>query len=282
MPPTTSLRFPAENDPSIGDMNLFTTFAFAPYSTWATYRTPGSVYARASKQIVLPYPNNFNTLNNILYTNSPSIQIRGVEEVMKNLGGIKIDEKGSKKGGEGAGTISNAIASLGKLAAQNVIAAGELAESFMTGGNVFRADHTETVLKPGCRRTHVFEFTLVAKTPQSAKNAADIALMFQTKAHPGAFTRSIYTMNHPDIWIFSIGPDIGKTQRYWDGQGLTSVLSRVDINRSPIQNIPYYIDAGSGTGIIPMAINIKLLFTELEPAFAVNDTDLQVRSAKDL
>lgn len=284
--------YPDVNDPSIGDMKMFTTFIHAPYSTWATYRRPSNIYARATNRFVLPYPNNFNTLNNILYTNSPSIQIRAVEEVMR--AGTSMDEamaakmkEGNKAGFGPPGNpgiptpAPGAVSAIGRLAGHHATAGGELLESFLTGGNVFRADHTETVLKPGCRRTHVFEYTFIAKTQESALNAAKIALMFQAKAHPGAYTKSIYTMNHPDIWIFGISPTPMESVTWWDGYGLTSVLSRVDVNRSPIQNIPYYINH-STEGYIPLAINLKLTFIELEPAFNFEDWGLQVRSQKDV
>jgi hypothetical protein len=284
--------YPDPSDPSIGDMRIFTTFIHAPYSTWATYRRPSSIYARRTNAIILPYPNNFNTLNNILYTNSPSIQIRAVEEVMRAGTGmpLSMQEKMKEGNANGFGPPGNpgiptpapgAVSALGRLAGHHATAGGELLESFLTGGNVFRADHTETVLKPGCRRTHVFEYTFIAKTEASALAASKIALLFQGKAHPGAYTKSIYTMNHPDIWIFGISDTPFKSTNWWDGYGLTSVLSRVDINRSPIQNIPYYIKTGT-SGIVPLAINIKLTFIELEPAFNFNDWGLQVRSQKDV
>lgn len=292
-------RFPHQNDPSLGDVNLFTTFVHANYSTWAGRRTPASIWARRNGSIVLPYPNNFNTLNNILYSNSPSIQVRAVEKL---TGGGQLSDKDTKdaedRGFMGSfsrsktnreelmresrsGTIARTLANVGALASQNLIASGELFESFMTGGNVFRVDHTETVLKPGCRRTHVFEFTLVPKTPESAYEAAEIALAFQALAHPGSYTESIYTMNHPDLWIFGISRKPYYADSYWDGWGLTSVLNRVDINRSPIQNIPYFIK-DSNFNNVPLATNIKLMFTELEPAFNYDGRQLRVRSAKDV
>jgi hypothetical protein len=287
---------PDQHDSSIGDVNLFTTFAHANYSTWASKRTRASVWERRNGSIVLPYPNNFNTLNNILYSNSPSIQIRAVENIMGTSVDPDVRQDSERRGFAGsfsrsktsrselkdanAGTIAKTLSNVGRLAAQNIIASGELFESFMTGGNVFRVDHTETVLKPGCRRTHVFEFTLIPKTPASAYQASEIALVFQAAAHPGSFTESIYTMNHPDLWIFGIAKKPYFADSYWDGWGLPSVLNRVDINRSPIQNIPYFINDTSGNRV-PLAINIKLMFTELEPAFNYDGRELRNRSSKD-
>ena len=62
------------------------------------------------------------------------------------------------------------------------------------------------------------------------------------------------------------GSDFGRL----DGFALPSVLTTVDINRAPIQNTPYVI------GTNPLAINIKLNFIELEPAF--RDTSLNLKS----
>lgn len=286
------LNFPDAADASSMDIPLWTTFYCANYSTWAEYRTPQQVQLDYNYRIVLPYPTTFNTLNQIPYTNSPSIQMRGVEEILKGLGmgrGQPITEErlkdaakgfeGKKKSSSDESGSNNVINRMASFALQESIAGGEMFESFMTGGNVFRMDHTEMVLKPGCRRTHVFEFNLVAKTGKSAELASRIANAFQANAHPGAFTRSIYTMTHPDIWTFGISPNPGESAWQIDGQGLTSVLVGVDINRAPIQNIPYNIFYGGYS--YPLATNIKLKFVELEPALNFDGESLIMRSQKD-
>jgi len=286
------LTFPHTSDLSQKDVPVWITFYSANYSTWAFYRTPAAVTSNCNNKIVLPYPNNFNTLNNIPYANSASIQMRGVEQVLKKTfgtrqnnqpapgfgGTVPINPEPSEPANQAA-PQTNTLQNVGGMLAQGAIASGELFESFMTGGNVFRFDHTETVLKPGCRRTHTFEFNLIAKSGESAQAASRIANAFQANAHPGAFTRSIYTMTHPDIWTFGISTKPGESESQLDGQGLTCVLARVDINRSPIQNIPYTIFYNGKRW--PLAVNIKLNFTELEPALNLDGQNLIIRSQKD-
>jgi hypothetical protein len=285
-----TITFPHETDASSKDVPMWVTFYSANYSTWAAYRTPQAVTTDWNYRIVLPYPTNFNTLNRIPYTNSASIQMRGVETALRSLGlSRRSDSVGNGSTPKGFGgqyspsvdkdNQGRSLDAIGRMAAQSTIASGELFESFMTGGNVFRFDHTETVLKPGCRRTHVFEFNMISKTPDSARAASRIANAFQANAHPGAFTRSIYTMTHPDIWVFGISSTPGDSESQLDGQGLTSVLERVDINRSPIQNIPYNILLGGAR--YPLAINLKLYFTELEPALNLDGENLIIRSQKE-
>lgn len=280
------LSFPARDDTSQWDVPVWITFYSANYSTWASKRVPSQIASYPNNIIALPYPTTFNTLNSIPYKNAPSIQMRGIEKMLR--GGQRDEAKAATEGGQQAAEEPSLLG----LAAENAKASNELLESFMTGGNVFRFDHTETVLEPGCRRVHRFEFNLVAKTLNSAKMASKIALCFQASAHPGNFTKSIYTMNHPDIWIFGISDTIGDFNPNLDGFGLTSVLRGVDINRSPIQNLPYTLSdsatissAGPSALKYPLAINIKLEFQELEPALnwgVYEDYDtLAIRSQKD-
>lgn len=278
------LSFPARDDITAYDIPAWITFWSANYSTWASKRLPDQIKSYPNNIIALPYPTSFNTLNNIPYKNSPSIQMRGIERLLTGRTSVSKDDKENQ--------INNPDQTFG-MERDAQLSTQELRESFITGGNVFRFDHTETVLTPGCRRVHTFEFNLIAKTVQSARAASRIAAAFQANAHPGAFTKSIYTMTHPDIWVFGIGNTIGTSNIAMDGQGLTSVLTRVDINRSVIQNYPYTITdtTSSVPGSLgygaqyPLATNIKLSFIELEPAlnwgiYGGYDT-LVVRSQKD-
>lgn len=271
-----TLRFPADDDVSKWDVPLWITFYSSNYSTWATKRVPSHIASYPNNAIVLPYPSNFNTLNTIPYSNSPSIQMRGIEKML-----LKGETEMAQIAAEGE--VSEEMNIMG-LADEALLSRNELKESFMTGGNVFRFDHMETVLQPGCRRTHTFVFNLIAKTRNSAEIASKIALAFQANAHPGNFTRSIYTMNHPDVWIFGIHEKPGSANAYLDGFGLTSVIQKVDINRSPIQNYPYSLVSNSGLRC-PLAINIAITFVELEPALnagVIGGVDaLQIRSQKD-
>ena len=281
------LSFPARDDVTQYDIPAWITFWSANYSTWASKRIPNQVRAYPNNIIALPYPTTFNTLNTIPYRNSPSVQMRGIEALLKGKPTTGPDRTAADEA-----VRSNQAAEIG-LDKDAAVSRTELKESFYTGGNVWRFDQMETVLQPGCRRVHSFEFNLVAKTIESAKQAARIAAAFQANAHPGNFTQSIYTMNHPDIWVFGIGNVIGSSNIAMDGQGLTSVLARVDINRSPIQNYPYTV---TESGVLPgsqgygkqypLATNIKLSFIELEPALNWGVYDgfdyLAIRSQKDI
>jgi hypothetical protein len=240
----TSLTFPAAGDPSQQEVKQWITFHAADYSTFSSNRIPDFIISNAKYKLNLPYPGIFNTQNQQEYSNMPTPQIKAFE-----------------------------IGMFGSLQ-QSLLGTIEKTESFLRGGNVMTFDHMETVLQPGGRRTHRFEFNLIAKTEASAGTATDIALTFQTLMHPGANTESIYTQTHPSLWMITagntensvFGSDFGRL----DGFALPSVLTTVDINRAPIQNTPYVI------GTNPLAINIKLNFIELEPAF--RDTSLNLKS----
>lgn len=241
------VQFPAKEDPSYNDVSTWITFYAAPYSTFSRNRMPASVISNAFQRITLPYPGVFNTQNQQEYSNMPTPQIKAME--------------------------IGVFASL----QQSLLGTIEKAESFMRGSNVMTFDHMETVLVPGGRRTHRFEFNLIGKTEASIGAATDAALTFQTLMHPGADTSSIYTQTHPAVWVFTAGNYADGGVAYTadraalDGFGLTCVLTSVDINRAPIENIPYVVKTQWSGAQFPVAINIKLNFIELEPA--LNDTD---------
>jgi len=237
--------FPPSTDPSYKDVKTWMTFWAADYSTFSGNRMPASVISNAHTSITVPYPGIFNTQNQQEYSNMPTPQIKAME-----------------------------IGIFGSLQ-QSLLGTIEKTESFLRGGNIMTFDHMETVLIPGGRRTHRFELNLISKSPDAAQEATNIALVFQTLMHPGANTESIYTQTHPAVWVFTAGTstkdgfadDVGAL----DGFGLTSVLASVDINRAPIQNIPYTVAVAGKE--VPVAINIKLSFMELEPALRADKSD---------
>ena len=238
--PLTPLTFPAESDPSYSEIKQWMVFYAANYSTFSSNRVPDVIVGTARYAIALPYPGVYNTQNQQEYSNMPTPQIKAFD-----------------------------IGMFGSLQ-QSLLGTIEKTESFLRGGNVMTFDHMETVLQPGGRRTHRFEFNLIAKTPESAANASNIALGFQTLMHPGANTQSIYTQTHPPLWQIcgsntSAGAVFTTDNGLLDGFALPSVLASVDVNRAPIQNVPYI------KGFNPLAINLKLNFVELEPAFAGPD-----------
>jgi hypothetical protein len=236
--------FPHASDPSYGDVSAWITFHAAKYSTFSSNRTPEAVIANAHTSITLPYPGIFNTQNQQEYSNMPTPQIKMLE-----------------------------LGVFGSLQ-QSLLGTIEKAESFIRGRNVMTFDHMETVLTPGGRRTHRFEFNLIGKTEQSIGEITNAALTFQTLMHPGADTSSIYTQTHPSVWVFTAGSlgdgatkvTYGNDRAALDGFGLTSVLTSVDINRAPIENIPYMVQTQWDNAFFPVAVNIKLNFIELEPA----------------
>ena len=234
-----NLTFPAPSDPTYNEVPLWINFYGAPYGTFSQSRTRSTVVSRSRVRINLPFPTQLNTLNKINYSNTNSPQSLMVELGLKDQ------------------------------AAEFATGLTEKAKSFFSGGNVITFDHMETVLSPGGRRTHLFEYNLIAKTIASAQQANEIALAFQSNMHPIADTASIYTMRHPFLWYFVTE----QGGRYFDGDPMVSVLNSVDVNRVPIQNLPYYIVGNVGSvQKMPLGLNIKLAFTELEPAFKPSTT----------
>lgn len=240
--------FPVPSDPSHNEITNWMTFWAADYSLFSSNRTPDAIIEQSFNSITLPFPGVYNTQNTQEYSNTASPQIKAFE--LGVLGSLK----------------------------ESILGTIEKTESFLRGGNVMTFDHMETVLVPGGRRTHRFEFNLIAKTPDSAVEAAKIGLVFQTLMHPGFNTQSVYTQTHPAVWIFTAGQiqaNYNNRYGYMDGNPLPSVLTSVDINRAPINNVPYMI-AGA-----PIATNIKLTFLELEPAFhGASDQHLYCRSQR--
>ena len=245
--------FPDKADPTVRDIKTWMTFYAADYSTFSTNRIPNAIKAESHTSITLPYPGVFNTQNQQEYSNMPSPQVKSLE-----------------------------LGIMGSLS-QSLISTVEKTESFLRGGNVMTFDHMETVLNPGGRRTHRFEFTLIGKTTQSVVEATNIALVFQALMHPGANTASIYSQTHPAVWIGCAGSINQRKYQYGDDNAALDgfipacVLVSCDINRSPIQNIPYTVTT-NGYGEFPLAINIKLSFMELEPALRRAGTDRSIIS----
>ena len=228
-------------DPKLqNEIPVYMAFFAVNYSTFNRRRTRNYITGNSRSRIFLPYPKQFNTLNSQNYKAGGSLNVQTVET------------------GNLLGTIT-----------QQVIATRELVNSFFSGGGVVRFDHFETILEPGSRRTHSFEFNLVAKSEEDAKALNDIALIFQSNLFPLASTNSLLTMEHPLLWYFEAYPNNNNRNLildYWDGTPLPCVLSSVDINRSPILNTPFITE-----GYKPLAVNLKLTFIELEPAIQPGD-----------
>lgn len=239
------LTFPHQADPSHNEVPIWMNFYGAPYGTFSSSRTRSAIVNNAYVNINLPFPTQLNTLNKVIYSNGASKNTMSMDFIARD---------GLVKG----------LARQGSEVATGLI---EKATTFLTGGNVLTFDHMESVLSPGGRRTHLFDYTLISKTEASARAANEIALLFQANMHPIADTASIYTMRHPFLWYF-VTEQVG---RYFDGDPMVSVLESVDVNRVPLQNIPYYINSGDPEKI-PLALNIKLSFLELEPAFKPSTT----------
>jgi hypothetical protein len=247
-----SYFFPSPDDPSASSIKTWITFWAADYSTFSYNRIPNAIIGDAHTSITLPYPGIFNTQNQQEYSNMPSPQIKSME-----------------------------LGIMGSLQ-QSLIGTIEKTESFMRGGNIMTFDHMETVLVPGGRRTHRFEFTLVGKTESSMEGVSNIPLVFQALMHPGANTNSIYTQTHPAIWVFAAGSGTQREFQYGDDDNVLDgfspacVLAACDINRAPIQNIPYTVNVQGKER--PLAVNIKLSFMELEPALRRAGSDRSIIS----
>lgn len=237
------LQFPPSNDIYSNEIPVWLSFKVGYYSSFARFRKLNYIKSNWFGQIVVPYPKAMSTLNSQNYQAGGSLNVRAIE-----IGGIR-------------GVVESLK--------QEITAKAELAQSFLSGGGVIRFDHLETILLPGARRTHVVVMDLVAKTAEQAVIINDIASTFQTNVFPIANTSSILTMRHPPLWAIEAFTSDGTTGKFWDGQPLVSVLQSVDVNRSPINNIPY-----TTGNYRPLAVNIKLNFIELEPAMQVgNGTD---------
>lgn len=233
------LQFPPAGDIFENDIPVWMDFYASRYSTFSSNRTRTYVQTNAITHISIPYPQQHTTLNSQRYSGAGSLNVRAIETM-------------------------NPLALVGEMGT----ATGSKIHSYFNGGNVLSFDHFESVLQPGDRRTHYFNMNLIAKNAAQAVAANNIALSFQTNVFP-IITDNLFTMQHPPLWAFGarlVGggwSDYHKTQSYWDGQPLVCVLNAVDINRSVILNTPF-----AGTDKSPIGINIKLSFTELEPALS--------------
>jgi hypothetical protein len=227
--------FPDPADSFSTEIPIWMVFKAAPYSTFAANRTRGYVESNASAMIVVPYPLDHRTANNQQYMSGKYPDLEGL-----------FDKEEYKLKDE------------------------EMDNSYTQGLGIVSYDHLETVLTPGARRTHRFELNLVAKNSSQAYTINNIARAFQTYMFPSAFTESILNMAHPPLWAFyASGPATFEQSKFWDGDPLVSVLQSVDINHSPIQNLPIMTP-----DFIPLAVNIKLTFLELEPAMQLGDGSL--------
>lgn len=243
-----SYQFPLRDSEDEKEIPIWMIFYAKPWSTFNSLRTRNAVIGGADIIYRLPYPKQMATMNSQNYVAGSALNVQAVET------------------GSLVGTL-----------AQQVIATRELFNSFMSGGSVVRADHFETVLEPGARRTHLFEFNLVAKNEEQANMMNWISLGFQNLTFPLANTQSLYTMQHPYIWYFQAMKATSTTGDffpiYWDGEPLVSVLKSVDINRSPILNTPFVTP-----DFKPIALNMKLNFVELEPAMQLGDNSARMVS----
>jgi hypothetical protein len=247
----TSYQFPLKQTEDEKEIPVWMVFYAKPWSTFNSNRTRRAVINDNTRiEVRLPFPKQMATMNSQNYVAGKALNVQSVET------------------GSLVGTI-----------AQQVLATRELFNSFMSGGSVVRADHFETVLEPGARRTHLFEFNLVAKNEAQANMMNYISLIFQNGVFPIANTQSLLTMQHPYIWYFQAFKGIGGVGDfypiYWDGEPLVSVLKSVDINRAPILNTPFVTPDYK-----PVALNMKLNFVELEPAMQSGELVGGVGSAK--
>jgi len=221
--------FPGPDDTFAKEIPIWMVFHACRYSTFAQNRTRAWVENNAAARIAVPYPLAHGTSNTQQYMSGKYPDLEG----LFNKEDYKLKEE-------------------------------EMNNSFTQGLGIMSYDHLETVLTPGARRTHRFDMNLVAKNSNQAFRINRIARAFQTYMFPSAFTQSVLNMSHPPLWAFYA---TGKKEltyeeaKFWDGDPLVSVLQSVDINHSPIQNLPI-----TTPDFIPLAVNIKLSFIELEPA----------------
>lgn len=246
----STYQFPPKNDPFENDVPVWMSFYVSEYSTFNKNRTRAWVKSNAYGKIIVPYPKEQATLNSQNYTAGGSLNVQSLE----------------------SGLLSTLK--------EQVAATKELFNSFLSGGSIIRFDHFETILEPGARRTHVFNLNFISKTKAQAQAANAIALTFQSNMYPIGGTESLLTMRHPPLWYFEAVVPKGNSEGvpyapslYWDGHPLVSVLKSVDINRSPIINTPFMTP-----DFRPVALNVKLVFIELEPAMQPGDGSANIIS----
>lgn len=229
-PPTTT----GEGDNAVTSYDWTTEHAVwmhfyaAKYSTFYQNRTRTFVQNNPIASVTMPYPQRHSTGNYQQYMSGKYPDLEGLFD--------KEDYKLKEQ---------------------------EMENSFTQGLGVMSYDHTETVLTPGARRSHQFDITLVARNSPEAWVINRIGRLFQSFMFPGTFTQSVLNMTHPPIWSWYVTLPEGTDEgcKLWDGDPLVSVLQSVDINHTPIQNIPF-----TTPDMLPLAVNIKLSFLELEPA----------------
>ena len=242
MPTSNNYYWPPQNTIHHNEIPIWMTFWAKDWSTFNARRTRDAVVSGADFSVTLPFPKQLITLNSQNYVAGNALNVQAVE-------------------------TKDMFATL----KQEIIATRELFNSFISGGSVVRADHFETILEPGARRTHVFEWNLVARNQEEAEKLNFIPIIFQNNTFPIANTSSLLTMRHPYIWYFeAVKGNLGNIDEfypiYWDGEPLVCVLKSVDINRSPILNTPFVTP-----NYTPIAVNLKLTFIELEPAMQKGD-----------
>ncbi len=156
-----------------------------------------------------------------------------------------------------SGTIANSPLDNLRVAMDNLTFEGNMIYSyFMKGGSSFTYDNMESVLAPGARRKYFVSMDLIAKTENQAVNAKLIIDTFQKNAFSSWSGGNRLIWEHPPLWVITTGTATG-----WDPTGLPSVLTHVDVNRNPILDTPFNLRNN-----YPLAVNVNLVFTELEPA----------------
>lgn len=209
------------------EVPVFLVFYWNKYSRYNSDRTFNTVKG-GGNSITIPYPKLFNVTNEVPYSNQGTL----VNNPMDNL----------------------------KMAMDNVtFEAGMMYSYFFKGGSSFTFDNMETVLMPGARRKYAISMDLVAKNAAQATKIKQIADTFQLNAFSSWDGGNKLIWQHPPLWVMQTVKSGELTG--WSPTSLPSVLTRVDINKNPILDTPFNLPNN-----YPLAMNITLAFTELEPA----------------
>tara|TARA_E500000318_G_C3520386_1_gene196140 strand:- start:239 stop:1045 length:807 start_codon:yes stop_codon:yes gene_type:complete len=165
--------------------------------------------------------------------------------------------------GEGEGRLRVLGSFVSKLPIIKGLSPGFIAD--LTTSGYFGAvdmDQSEMRFTQMEHRNFQFNFNMIAKNNAESAAMEEIANGFEVNALPSPSRLTNEKMFHPPLWSWYVMSKEGRqfNSRTWAGQPQTSVLTDVRVNRTAAGGA-YATNNGK-----PMAVNLALNFTELEPS----------------
>ena len=168
-----------------------------------------------------------------------------------------------------AGQQGGFFRTLGGLVSQLPIVKGlspSLLADLTVGGYIglVDMDKKELLFKDAGHRTFQFTFSMLARSNAEAELISQLATAFEAHSLPEPSNLTNEKMFHPPLWQWYVFGRSGRQYRNldagtWTGFSQTSVLTDVRVNRTGAGGA-YSTPTGD-----PLAINLSLSFTELEP-----------------